>query len=99
MVIGNDHMGRAMTEAVLEISASQFKAKCLALFKALEAHRYDKVVVTRRGRPVVELTPASSQVPDLFGSMKGSVIIPPGVDLTDPVLDEIPEAQSGEGPF
>jgi antitoxin (DNA-binding transcriptional repressor) of toxin-antitoxin stability system len=88
-----------MTEAVLEISASQFKAKCLALFKALEAHRYDRVVVTRRGKPIAELTPAPSQVPDLFGSMKGSVIVPPEVDLTEPVLKEIPEAQSGEGPF
>ncbi len=31
--------------------------------------------------------------------MKGSVIIPPGLDLTEPVLEEIPEAQSGEAPF
>ena len=39
-----------MNEAVLEINVTEFKAKCLTLFKALEAQRYDKVVVTRRGR-------------------------------------------------
>jgi len=88
-----------MSEAVLEISASEFKAKCLALFKELEARRYDKVVVTRRGKPVAQLTPAVSEVPDLYGALKGRVIIPPGVDLTEPILEDIPEAESGEGPF
>ncbi len=42
-----------MTEAVLEISVTAFKAKCLELFKQLEARRYDKVVVTRRGKRTV----------------------------------------------
>jgi antitoxin (DNA-binding transcriptional repressor) of toxin-antitoxin stability system len=88
-----------MNEAVLEINVTEFKATCLALFKELEARRYDKVVVTRRGRPIVQLTPAMSEVPDLYGCMKGSVTIPPGVDLTEPVLEEVPEAESGKGPF
>jgi antitoxin (DNA-binding transcriptional repressor) of toxin-antitoxin stability system len=99
MVIVNDHMRGAMTEAVLEISVTAFKAKCLELFKQLEARRYDKVVVTRRGKPIAELTPTTGEVPNLYGAMKGSVIIPPGVDLTEPVLEEIPEAWSGEGPL
>jgi antitoxin (DNA-binding transcriptional repressor) of toxin-antitoxin stability system len=88
-----------MTEDVLEIGVTAFKAKCLALFKELEARRLTKVVVTRRGKPIAELAPARTEVPDLFGCMKGSVIIPPGVDLTAPVLEDIPEAESGEGPF
>ena len=41
-----------VNEAVLEINVTEFKAKCLALFKELEARRYDKVVVTRRGRAI-----------------------------------------------
>ena len=86
-----------MTEAVLEINVTAFKAKCLELFKQLEARRYDKVVVTRRGKPIAELRPAGIAIPDLYGSMKGSVIIPPGVDLTEPVLQEVAEAWSGEG--
>jgi antitoxin (DNA-binding transcriptional repressor) of toxin-antitoxin stability system len=88
-----------VNEAVLEINVTDFKAKCLALFKELEARRYDKVVITRRGRPVAQLTPAGSDVPDLYGALKGRVIIPPGVDLTEPVLEDIPEAESGKGPF
>jgi hypothetical protein len=103
MVIYDDHSDAigtgAMNERVLEISASHFKAKCLGLFKDLEAHRYSKVVITRRGRPIAELTPSKRQVPDLFGCMKGSVVIPPGFDLTAPVLADIPEAESGEGHF
>ena len=88
-----------MNEAVLEINVTEFKATCLALFKELEARRYDKIVVTRRGRPIAQLAPAVSEVPDLYGCMKGSVTIPSGVDLTEPVLEDIPEAESGEGPF
>ena len=84
-----------MTEAVLEIAVTEFKAKCLALFKELEARRLDKVVVTRRGKPVAELTPPHREMPDLYGCMKGRVIIPPGVDLTEPVLDVIPDAERG----
>jgi antitoxin (DNA-binding transcriptional repressor) of toxin-antitoxin stability system len=88
-----------VNEAVLEINVTEFKAKCLTLFKAPEARRYNKVVVTRRGKAIAELTPALGEVPDLYGALKGRVIIPPGVDLTEPVLEEIPEAESGEGPF
>ena len=99
MVKGNDYMRQAMTEAVLEISASQFKARCLSLFKALEAHRYDKVVVTRRGKPVAELRAAEREIPDIHGALKGRAIIPPDLDLTAPVLEDIPEAESGDGPF
>jgi hypothetical protein len=85
-----------MSDAVLEINATQFKAKCLALFKDLEARRYRKVVVTRRGKPIAELTAPKKAVPDIiYGCMKGRVIIPPGVDLTEPVLEDIPEAELG----
>jgi hypothetical protein len=41
---------------VLELSASEFKARCLEIFKVLEARRLSRVLVTRRGRPVAELT-------------------------------------------
>jgi hypothetical protein len=103
MVIYDDHSDAigtgAMNERVLEISASHFKAKCLGLFKDLEAHRYRKVVITRRGKAIAEVMPPDREVPDLFGCMKGSVIIPPGFDLTKPILEDVPEAESGEGPF
>jgi antitoxin (DNA-binding transcriptional repressor) of toxin-antitoxin stability system len=88
-----------MTEAVLEINVTAFKAKCLELFKQLEARRYDKVVVTRRGKPIAELVATPSEVPDIYGALQGRAIIPPDLDLTAPILEDIPEAESGEGPF
>jgi hypothetical protein len=81
-----------MAEQILEISATHFKAKCLGLFKDLEAHRYSKVVITRRGKPIAELVEPKREVPDLWGALKGRVTVPPGVDLTEPILREIPEA-------
>ena len=88
-----------MTEAVLEINVTAFKAKCLELFKQLEARRYDKVIVTRRGKPIAELTSAPGEVPDIYGALAGRAIIPPDLDLTAPILEDIPEAESGEGPL
>ena len=80
---------------VLRISASEFKARCLAIFKDLEARRIRRVLVTRRGRPVAELTPARTTLLTLWGAHRGSVEIMPGVDLTEPVLDEALDAEAG----
>lgn len=85
-----------MNEAVLEINVTDFKARCLALFKELEARRYDKVVVTRRGKPIAELAPAQAEIPDPYGCLAGRAIIPRELDLTSPILEDVPEAESGE---
>jgi hypothetical protein len=80
---------------VLEVSASQFKARCLAIFKDLEARRLTRVLVTRRGRPVAELTPPHVELPTLWGAHRGSVEVAPGADLTAPVVDEPLDAAAG----
>lgn len=75
----------------MEISASEFKAKCLDLFDQLAAHQVEEIVVTKRGRPVAVLTPPPADEDHanaLFGFMAGSVIVPADIDLTDPVLTE-----------
>jgi hypothetical protein len=84
-----------MTEAVLEIGVTEFKAKCLGLFKSLEKRSYKKVVVTRRGKPIVQLTPAISEEPEIYGCMAGSVRIGAGVDLTRPASEVVPDAEGG----
>ena len=66
-----------MTDAVLEINVTAFKAKCLELFKQLEARRYDKVVVTRRGKPIAELRRPRDEIPDIYGALRGAPH-PPG---------------------
>jgi hypothetical protein len=80
---------------VLRVSASEFKARCLAIFKDLEARRVGRVLVTRRGRPVAELTPPHTRLPTLWGAHRGSVVVEPGIDLTAPVLDEALDGAAG----
>ena len=80
------------------ISASDFKAKCLDIFKRLGEHRITRVTVTRRGKPVAVLTPpeiSEATARAVFGSMAGSVHIPAGFDLTAPVFDGEIEAVRG----
>ena len=85
-----------MSGMVLEIQASEFKAKCLSIFRDLEARRLHKVIVVRRGKPVAELrSPVSEPRPPLYGCMKGRTFIPADLDLTEPILEDIPEAEAG----
>jgi prevent-host-death family protein len=81
------------------ISASEFKAKCLKILDRLAGHELDRVVITKRGKPVAVLVPPEQQadaVRDLYGFMRGSVIIADDVDLTAPVLDEPFTAENGD---
>jgi antitoxin (DNA-binding transcriptional repressor) of toxin-antitoxin stability system len=73
------------------ISASEFKAKCLDIFDRLGTNEIDRLVITKRGKPVAILTPPESKehaIRNIHGFMRGSVIVPDGFDLTAPVLDE-----------
>lgn len=87
-----------MSESVLEIRASEFKAKCLSIFKDLEARRLDRVIVTRRGKPVAVLTSSATaeRVPDPYGCLAGRAIIPPDLDLTEPIFEGEFEAETGD---
>jgi antitoxin (DNA-binding transcriptional repressor) of toxin-antitoxin stability system len=79
-----------MVPRELEISVTEFKAKCLELFDRLSTHELKRITVTRRGRPVAELTPPKAKKAkreSLFGCMKGRMIAPPGYDFTEPLLD------------
>ena len=50
------------------ISASQFKAKCLALLDEV-AESGGEIVVTKRGRPVAKVVPVEELQDDLRGSV------------------------------
>ena len=80
---------------VLTITATEFKAKCLAIFDQLEGRRISRVIVTRRGKPVAELTPPNDKPPSLWGAHRGSVVVAPGVDLTEPAFEGLWDAQRG----
>jgi prevent-host-death family protein len=52
------------------INASKFKEQCLALLDNLDP---EGIVITKHGKPVARLIPASADCADLIGSMKGKI--------------------------
>jgi len=56
------------------IKASEFKAKCLALLDEVERSR-ERVVITKRGRPVAELVPHTGKNRNAWGILKGELFI------------------------
>jgi prevent-host-death family protein len=81
------------------MSATEFKAKCLDILDRLASHEIEKLVVTKRGKPVAVLTPPPEKKPFhismIYGSQRGTVHIPEGLDLTQPVFDEVFDADLG----
>jgi prevent-host-death family protein len=62
-------------EWVMNISASEFKAKCLKLLDEVAA-THEPLVITKRGKPVARVVPIEDEQPrGLFGYMKGTVTI------------------------
>jgi len=54
------------------MSASRFKEQCLAVLENLDP---DRVLITKHGKAVAKVLPASSDCADLIGSMKGKIKI------------------------
>lgn len=82
----------------LTIAASEFKAKCLDVLRRLSEGRLTRVTITHRGTPVALLTPpppTPEQARSLLGCMAGTVHIPDGLDLTEPVFEGEWEAERG----
>ena len=55
-----------------EVSATRFKAECLALLDRLDS---EGLVITKHGRPVARVIPARSDCGELIGSLKGRLRI------------------------
>lgn len=79
----------------VHITATEFKAKCLELLDRVKSGAVKKVHITKRGKAVglliaperAEETPWDPR--SMFGSMKGSVIIDPSIDLTKPIYEQV----------
>lgn len=52
--------------------AGEFKSKCLKVMERV-AETGEPLVVTKHGRPVVQLIPVSDRAPNLFGRLSGAV--------------------------
>ena len=57
-----------------EMPAAEFKARCLALMDRVQKTG-EPVVITKHGKPVAKLVPASSGADEIFGYMAGRVKI------------------------
>lgn len=62
-------------EAIMEVPAGQFKARCLKLMDDVQKH-HEEVIITKFGKPVAKLIPMGGKPSkSLFGFLKGSAII------------------------
>jgi prevent-host-death family protein len=80
------------------IGAAEFKAHCLEILDRLSTRAVSRVTITKRGRPVAVLVPPDDEqdaVRKIHGFLRGTVVIPPDVDITAPVLDEAFDAAGG----
>jgi len=57
-----------------QITAAEFKAKCLRLMDEV-AKRRTPLVITKRGKPIAKLVPVEDEPIDPFGCMEGTVKI------------------------
>jgi antitoxin (DNA-binding transcriptional repressor) of toxin-antitoxin stability system len=84
--------------AAKRISASEFQATCLDVLGRVQSGEFSRVEVTERDEVVAVLTrpaEAPARAGSLYGSMRGSVVIPPGVDLTEPTSEGPTDAELG----
>ena len=74
----------------IEMSVTEFKAKCLELFEKLYRREIDSVTITKRGRPMGRLLPpdlSRQEALQWHGFMKGeSRATDPDFDLTGPIV-------------
>ena len=68
-----------------EISAAEFKARCLSLMDEVST-RGRSFTITKRGKPVARLVPVEKKVASFIGSLKGVVV--EAIALTEPTGEE-----------
>jgi prevent-host-death family protein len=73
-----------MAEQTQQITAAEFKAKCLRLMDEV-AKRRAPLVITKRGKPIAKLVPVDDQPIDPFGCMAGTIKIVG--NIVDPIDD------------
>lgn len=74
-----------------KIPAAQFKAECLAVMDHV-AESGQAVVVTKHGKPVVQIIRAESDADEIFGFLAGKGRIAGDIENTIPASDwNLPE--------
>lgn len=68
------------------IGVTAFKAQCLGLIDEVAQGKTDRIILLKHNRPIAALVPVNDDAHegfDLWGAMRGTVIVSPGVDLTE----------------
>jgi prevent-host-death family protein len=66
----------------ISIGATDFKARCLALIDEVARGKTGRVLLMEHNRPVAAIVSVESDPPELWGAMRGTVKVPPRIDLT-----------------
>jgi antitoxin (DNA-binding transcriptional repressor) of toxin-antitoxin stability system len=69
------------------IGVTAFKSQCLGLIDDVAQGKTGRVVLLKHQRPIAAIVPFRKNGEDCFdlwGAMRGTVTVAPGVDLTDP---------------
>lgn len=66
--------------------AAQFKAQCLAVMDNVAQSGYP-VIITKHGKPVAKLIPATTSDADIFGALAGVARIAGDIETTAPAYD------------
>jgi antitoxin (DNA-binding transcriptional repressor) of toxin-antitoxin stability system len=84
------HIGVRMAKtakAETAIGVTAFKSQCLGLIGDVAKGKTGRIVLLKRNRPIAAIVPmpnAADDSFDLWGAMRGTVTVAPGVDLTEP---------------
>jgi antitoxin (DNA-binding transcriptional repressor) of toxin-antitoxin stability system len=68
------------------IGVTAFKAQCLGLIDEVAQGKTDRIVLLKHNRPIAAVVPLGDDAReafDLWGAMRGTVTVAPGVDLTE----------------
>jgi prevent-host-death family protein len=57
----------------LEIPATEFKSKCLAMMQSVHDGRATEIIVTKHGRPLAKIVPVEPANRTMFGFAKGKI--------------------------
>jgi len=66
-----------------KMAAGSFKVHCLAVMDEVQAKR-ETVLITKHGKPVAKLVPASEDTDDIYGFLAGKIAITG--DILSPAL-------------
>ncbi len=68
------------------IGVTAFKSQCLGLIDDVAQGKTDRIILLKHNRPIAAIVPIAEEAHenvDLWGAMRGTVTIAPGVDLTE----------------